>query len=37
MRCRMMLTAMRIHERKTIAAMTDRQRLVPVDRLRTDR
>jgi hypothetical protein len=33
MRCRRVLTAMRLHERKTIGAMTDRQRLVLAARL----
>src|SRR3954471_15759588 len=34
LRCRRLLAAMRVHERKTMGAMTDRQRLVLAARLR---
>jgi hypothetical protein len=34
LRCRRLLAAMGVHERKTIGAMTDRQRLVLANRLR---
>jgi hypothetical protein len=37
MSCRRMLTAMRVHERKTIGSMSDRQRRVLAARLRAHR